>query len=203
MLFFNNSIEQSGADFVTINAASYAAGGVTVTYNSSSNELIFRSIVAGQDFTGNTTAVTMAGDFAGSVTEEAIANRTALAEIDTITLTGSSGTATIVCAGISRTITYSGTTGIEHTASWHTRGGSEAQPLIEIVADEVADMYSRGRHFIQMSLYELTESLDITKNLQDPLNKVGANNRVFAFNRGSLDCQKREWTADYIEIGNK
>ena len=105
--------------------------------------------------------------------------------------------------GVSKTITYHADPVYVHTQSWHTRGNTEAQPIIELTADEVADMYSRGRHFIQMSLYELSESLDITKNLQDPLNKVGANNRVFAFNRGSLDCQMREWTADYIEIGNK
>ena len=52
-------------------------------------------------------------------------------------------------------------------------------------------------------MIELTEDLDIIGNLQDPLNLVGANNRVFAFNRGSLNAQMREWTIDIIEIGDK
>lgn len=89
------------------------------------------------------------------------------------------------------------------TTTWHTRGNTETLPLLQITTNEIAALYSRGRHFLQLNLYELSEDLNIIGNLQDPLNVVGAQRRVFVFNRGTLNCQAREWTADFIEIGLK
>ena len=196
---WNTSLTQTAADFVTAYAADFVPLNITLTSNA--QDIIFTETAPTGGFDApsidNSTGTLDGGIF------HIQAPTAGAARIDTISLTGSSGWATVVCDGVSKTITYHADPVYVHTQSWHTRGNTEAQPIIELTADEVADMYSRGRHFIQMSLYELSESLDITKNLQDPLNKVGANNRVFAFNRGSLDCQMREWTADYIEIGNK
>jgi hypothetical protein len=196
---WNTSLTQTAADFVTAYAADFVPLNITLTSNA--QDIIFTETAPTGGFDApsieNSTGTLDGGIF------HIQAPTAGAARIDTISLTGSSGWATVVCDGVSKTITYHADPVYVHTQSWHTRGNTEAQPIIELTADEVADMYSKGRHFIQMSLYELSESLDIIKNLQDPLNVVGANNRVFAFNRGSLDCQMREWTADYIEIGNK
>jgi hypothetical protein len=94
-------------------------------------------------------------------------------------------------------------TGLIPTATWHTLGNVETLPLLQITTNEIGALYSKGRHFLQLNLYELTEDLNIIGNLQDPLNVVGASRRVFVFSRGTLNCQAREWTADFIEIGTK
>lgn len=202
MLFFNGSIDQSGADFVSNFAASYAAGGVTVTYNSFSNKLIFTSSVAGQDFTGSTTAVTNDGDFAGSVVY-ATANRAAQARIDEITLSGTSGSANITCDAVTKLAVFA--TILRHTESWSTRGNSEESNLLELLIDEIALMKSKGRHFIQLNLYEFnsSEMLSLISNLQDPINLSGANYRVFIPTRGEYNVRDREWTVDLLEIAEK
>jgi hypothetical protein len=204
LLFFNDSIDQSGADFVTANAAAYAAGGVTVTYNSVTNKLKFTSSVAGQDFTGSTTAVTMEGDFAGSVVY-ATSNRVAQARIDEITLTGTYGSAEIKCNGYINYTDVRLWPIISPTTSWSTRDGSESSNLLELLVDEIALMKSKGRHFIQLNMYEFDDDtfFNMVSNLQDPINKIGDNYRVFIPNRGSYNVRDREWTIDLIEIGDK
>jgi len=202
LLFFNSSIDQSGADFVTTNAASYAAGGVTVTYNSVTNKLKFTSSVAGQNFTGSTTAVTLEGDFAGSVVY-ATANRSAQKRIDEITLTGTTGGASVTCDGVTRDAFVWSM--MSHTTSWSTRGGSEESNLLEFLIDEIAATKSKGRVFLQLSLMETDASafFKIVSNLQDPINLSGVNYRLFIPTRGEYNVRDREWTVDLLEIAEK
>ena len=188
------------SNFVGDHEAAYAAAGVTLT--STTSTLIFTASTPGVPFSNPTYINNTSGTISGTIANTQ-ANITGVARVDHVTLTGTSGTANVLCDGVTRTATLNTDTVYEHTASWHTRGNTEALPLAELIGDEVADMYSKGREFVQLNMYELTESLDILGNLQDPLNVVGSNNRVFAFNRGSLDCRMREWTIDIIEIGDK
>lgn len=190
-------------NFASDYAAAFALGNVALT--NTATTLIFEEINAAGGFLCPSFK-SVGSDFAATwatTTPGQVASVAPVARIDKIVLLGTSGTATVVCHAEANTATFNTDTVLDYTASWHIRDAVTGKPIIELTADEIGAMYRKGRHFIQMSMYELTESLDITKNLQDPLNKVGVSTRVFAFNRGSLDCQAREWTADFIEIGDK
>jgi uncharacterized protein (TIGR02145 family) len=91
------------------------------------------------------------------------------------------------------------------TDSWNTRGGSEAQALLELITDEIATMYSRPKQLIQMSLRETAEALaiNVNGNMQDALNLYGTQYRVFCVNRGEFDVRNRAWSLDLFEIGSK
>jgi len=198
-LDFTTTLTLTAAQFVTDYADQFEGEGIEVT--SSDEDIIFTEITYGDGFTAPT-IVNVSANLDGTVahTQAGLAD---IARIDEVTLTGTSGTANILCDGVTRLATFNTDTVVAFTSSWHTRDNAEALPLAELIAEEVADMYSEGRQFIQLNLYELTESLDLLKNLQDPLNLDAGHNRVFAINRGSLDCKMREWTIDMIEIGDK
>jgi hypothetical protein len=204
------SYNTSLADTVLVFDANYSATfltyGITVTH--SGTTIIFEETVADGGFGGYSLRFTSdpAGDMDGewlSGSPYDIDPLSAVARVDKIALTGTTGTATVTCDAEVQTVTFDTNTVFCHTASWHTRGNTEALPLAELIAEEVADLYSKGRQFIQMNMIEAGTSLDMTQNLQDPLNVVGANNRVFAINRGTLDVRNRQWTIDMIEIGDK
>lgn len=94
---------------------------------------------------------------------------------------------------------------LTQTESWHTRGNTEGLRLLQIAANEIADLHSKGRHFVQLPMEENEgdpTNFRVTYNLQDPINMTGAV-KCFAVNRASLDVKMREWSADIIEIGVK
>lgn len=196
------SIDDTGAAFVTYYAADYLAIGVVLTYSNASNSLIFVANVAGVDFSGETTIENDLGNLTGNVSY-VTPNITAKARKDQIVLSGTSGTANITCHGETNTITFNSAAGYNYTYTWHTRGNTEADQLLQIVADEMADLYSKGRQFVQLPLIENSGSFSMIGNVQDPLNLNGANTRVFVPNRGTFDVRNRQWTIDMIEIGEK
>jgi len=91
------------------------------------------------------------------------------------------------------------------TTAWSTRGGSESQPLIELITDEIADQYSRPKQLIQMSLFETAEALaiNVNANMQDDKNTYKGDTRVFSVNKGEFDVRNRAWMLDLLEIGAK
>lgn len=203
--FWAGTLDDTGAQFVTDHAAAYAAGGVTVTYNAAANTLIFTSSVPGVDFTGDTSFVNLEGDISGIVYNEATANREATegqARIDEITLSGASGTANITCDGVTEEVFCVET--ITPSSTWNTRGGAEADPLLQIVCDEIALMRSRPRQFVDMIIQEQTKAatnLNLLGNFQDIINIFGTNMRAFIVNRGTFNVKSRTWKLDLIEIG--
>lgn len=198
---WDTDLSTTAAAFVTDFAADYLAMGITLT-NPSGGQLRFTATTAGQPFVGDTTITNLTGDLDGTASN-VTPNGVPTARIDTITLEGSDGTATVVCDAVTKTLTYNTDTVLDYTTSWHTKGGSEAQPVIELISDETADLYSKGRQFVQMNLREVTDDFSMIGNLQDTLNTSSGDNRVFVANRGTLNCQMREWTLDLIEIGEK
>lgn len=102
-------------------------------------------------------------------------------------------------------IYYRGANYLEPTSSWSSRFGSENKPLIELITDEIASMYSRPKQLIQMSLMETASALaiNINANLQDDKNTYEGDTRTFCVNRGEFDVRNRAWMLDLFEIGTK
>jgi uncharacterized protein (TIGR02145 family) len=78
-----------------------------------------------------------------------------------------------------------------------------SRPLLQLVADEIAEMYARPKQLIQMPIQETVQALniDILGNFQDTVNTYGGAVRVFAMNRGEFDVKNRKWDIDLFEIG--
>ena len=89
------------------------------------------------------------------------------------------------------------------TSSWSSRGGSEADSLIEFVANEIALQYSRPKQMLSIPIADLDDSgvgFNLLGCLQDNLNKYDGNNRNFVFSRGNFDLYNRIYDIDLIEI---
>lgn len=92
------------------------------------------------------------------------------------------------------------------TAIWNTRGGTEAQPLLQLIGEEMGLQMGQPRLLISgYPIYDTTKidndaHFNILGSFQDSINKVGGVNRKFVFNRGVLDVKNRLWNADLIEI---
>ncbi len=99
----------------------------------------------------------------------------------------------------------------DYSTDWNTyfKGGhstgSESKELLSIIADELAEQYSRPKQFLSLPIIEddssgKTPHVNILGNFQDELNQTGGNNRVFVFNKGSFNVRERQWQLDLIEI---
>lgn len=100
---FYNSLPQALAAFVADNAAAYLVGGVVLT--TSGNTLVFTSTVVNVDFTGATTFTNLTGDVAGTVVNTQ-ASAPGVKRIDTITISGENGTASILCDAVTKVFTF-------------------------------------------------------------------------------------------------
>jgi hypothetical protein len=92
---FDTDLGTTAGNFVTANAAEYLTKGIVLTSNVA--DLIFEANVAGVGFTAPLISG-VAGDFSGIVTH-AVANREAVAQVDTVTITGENGTALVTGIG--------------------------------------------------------------------------------------------------------
>lgn len=94
--------------------------------------------------------------------------------------------------------------GLVTTQNWNTRGGSEDDPLLQIVASETAYQYSRPKQLIQMNISDIKNTGPVLNTLgyfSDSLNEfIAGTPRKFVFNRGEFDVKKRLWNADLMEI---
>ena len=100
---FYNSLEQVATQFVTDHAADYLTGGVVVT--SSGTSIIFTAETAGVDFTGSTTITNTSGDLTGTVVHT-VANAPGVKRVDTLTLSGTYGTADILCDAVTEEASF-------------------------------------------------------------------------------------------------
>ena len=157
--------------------------------------LRFTAKVAGTPFSGATTIINEDGNLDGSVVNTQ-ANQTPVKRVDTITLTGTYGTANLLCDEVTEEVTYGAAT----TSAWNTRGGSEDDVITELIGGEIGAQFGRPRHLIDMTLYEDNDFLDIVGNLQDSLNQYSAVNRKFIINRASYNVKSREWDLGLNEL---
>lgn len=121
---------------------------------------------------------------------------------DTITLSGSYGTANILCDGVTKEASFK----LTASAAWSTRGGSENDPIIELTAAEIAYQFSRPKELLlSLPIYEsgnisITPHIDLIANYQDSLNQLSGSNRKFVFNQGTFNVKNRMWNIDLTEI---
>lgn len=96
---------------------------------------------------------------------------------------------------------YSGGDEVATSRSWSTRGGSEADPIIELVGGETGNQFSRPKHILDLELIEQNNAfLDIIGNLQDDLNQYSGSDRVFIINRATYDVKMRKWNLSLNEL---
>jgi len=99
--------------------------------------------------------------------------------------------------------TPSSVTTFDYTTEWNTRGGSEADPLLQIKADETAAQYARPKQLIQMEMIDKNASdisFGLLKRYEDDINQYSGNNRTFVVNAGEFRVKQRELTIDLIEM---
>ena len=201
---WTTNLETTLAGFVTTHGAAFLTYNITVT--STATTLVFEETVATGGFLQPFFVADDLSDYEASWATSApgqVAPTAAVARVDKIVLSGTSGTATVTCHGNAETITFNTDTVLDYTASWHTRGNTEAKPVIELVADEIAAQYAREKHFIQMSLRErgnAAPDVNMLYNIQDDLNTYSGSRRVFVANRGTFDVLRGEWSLDAHEI---
>jgi hypothetical protein len=196
-----SGVNAACTQFVTDHAADFLVdGGVDVT--SSTNILIFTAHIAGTDFHHNDTGVVSTGVvLSGTISSPATPLAVTQAQIDTITLTGSNGSANIVCDEGLGVASFNPIP----TSAWNTRGGAENDPLLELVGGELGYQFSRPRQMLQIPLQDTINAdtgthVDVLGCYTDSTNLVGGNPRKFVMNRGVFDVKNRRWDADLIEI---
>jgi hypothetical protein len=204
---FDTSLAITAAAFVTNHAASFATYGISVT--SDGTNIIFEEALAQGGFSQPVFYADPLGDMEGewyTGAPEQVAAVAPVARVDHVTLSGTSGTATVTCDGVARTVTFNTSTVLDYTTNWNTRGGAENDPLLEIVGGELGDQTSAPRQLLSVPMFDLTDNdinphVDVIGCFQDDLNLSGAQAVIFAFNRGVFDMKNRHWDIDMVEVG--
>jgi hypothetical protein len=178
---FYNSMPQMIETFVTDNAAEWLVGNVVLT--SSGLSLIFTSTTVNVDFTGNTTITNISGDLTGTVVNTQ-ANGPALKRIDTITLSGESGSASILCDGVTKVIIFD--TGEEV-------GNTDSETAVDAASLVFFSDHFRGGQFVG-GLFGMSGGID------DAYYRIDKEKRTIAFS-GSVP--RSQIVLEYISSGVK
>lgn len=178
---FFNSLTQIASQFVTNHAATYLAAGVIVT--SSGTSIIMTAETAGVDFTGDTTITNTAGDLTGTVVHTT-PNGPGVQRVDTITLSGTYGTANILCSTVTQEASFDSGEAVGNTDTGDSEGS------IDIVF--FTDHFRKGQ-FVG-GLYGLPGGID------DAYYRVDMDNRQIIFS-GSVP--RSEIVLEYITSGLK
>lgn len=126
---------------------------------------------------------------------------------DTITLSGTSGAANILCDGTTKSATYTGaltyTNGVWSTSS----PGSESTQLLHILADNIRMQYNRAIPILDIPIIEQNYSsanpiLNTVCNIRDSfkIDSVTGDPSYFFINGTEFNVRDREWTLHLMEI---
>jgi hypothetical protein len=127
---------------------------------------------------------------------------------DAIEITGTTGSAAITCAGVTKTFSF-GFALVTPSSEWCAGDDSSDafpyKPLVQIIGDEIAAQYSRSKYLIQMPIIEyvctgVKSGLKINGCIIDTENEVDGVPRKFIINRGSFDTRHRKWELDLVEL---
>jgi len=196
---FLSHLPITAAQYVILYALEWAANNVELT--SDGEDLIFTEIIPTGGFTGNTTIVNIDGDLTGTKYDD----QAAVAwtpRIDTITLSGDTGSADITVDGVTAEVNIDET--LTPTTTWNRRGHSDSKALLQIICDEIAEQNNRAKQLIDMAIRETdvaASNLNLLGNFQDAINIYSSHFRAFAINRGTFSVKLRQWQLDLIEIG--
>lgn len=171
---FSSSLEVTAQGFVSAYASEYLVANVVVTSNG--GVLTFTESVGLGGFTGSTAIVNTSGDLSG-IPDTTQSPTSPTARVDTITLSGGSGTANITCDGETQEVAITET--LLPSVSWWKRqdelaGALESsgnlKSLLDIIIEEIAEQYSRAKYMINMPIQEITSgvsTLNVIGNIQD------------------------------------
>lgn len=98
--------------------------------------------------------------------------------------------------------THQETVGLTPTTLWNRRGFYDNLPLLQIIANELAEHGNRSRQFLDMTIMEMDQEptkLCLLGNLQDSINRIGNLQRSFLFARGVFRIRHRIWKMDLVE----
>jgi len=124
---------------------------------------------------------------------------------DTITLSGTYGSANILCDGVTKSCSVVPT---NSTGVWNTRQyGTEAKPVLQILGDSMRKQYNRPTHLLEVPLLERNYTtnepqLRLIYNLRDSVNIDGVTGdpRYFMINGAEFNIRDREWDIQLVEI---
>jgi hypothetical protein len=187
-------------NFITDNTGAYSAAGITITKHDAGGGSYAVKFEGFSDFAVTVDPAT--GDMTGDV-DDIQAYVACTVRIDTITLTGLTGAANILCDGVTEEVAI--TEAVSYSTVWNSRGGSEATELIDLIGDEIKDQYSRCKDFNQVMIKEDNSqgdetTLNLLGNVQDSLNTYGGNNRILVPIAGEFNVKPRDWNLDLCEI---
>jgi hypothetical protein len=190
----------TAAKFDTDNSAAFNAVGINLSHAGSL--LLFTANVPGVDFAAATIS-NDSGDLNGTAWNDT-PNQVAVKRVDIVSLSGSTGTADILCDAVTEEVEITSAT-LAYSTLWNTRGGSENKKLFHIVGDSMAFQNSRPKMQLSIPIMEndtITNvpQINIIGNFQDPLNQISGANRVFAFDGGDFNVRDREWQLDLTEV---
>lgn len=198
---FNTSLSITAQDFMDDYELDFLAAGILLS--SSGADLVFEITPAG-DFTQLPSIENVSGNLSGTpASPQTQAYEAGVHRKDTITLTGNTGTASIMVNDLSPLINADT---LLPTQAWNSRGGSEDDPLLELIGGELGYQMSKPRQLLTLPMFDLSDNdldphMDVLGCFIDYLNTdVDGVIRIFAFNRGVFDMKNRHWDLDMIEV---
>ena len=198
MAEFVTSLSETAIAFCAAYLGDFLAAGVDITADG--NDVVFTEHIAEGGFTYDPTINNEQGDLSGS--ETAVQSPVAgVKRIDTITLTGSYGKATITVDGHAVEIEIPET--LTPTTTWNRRRQFENLPLLQIIANEIAYYKSKPRQFVDMAIWEMDKVISSTNLVgifKDSINTVNTYMRAFFMNRGTFYVKSRAWRMDLFEL---
>jgi len=200
---FSSSISNSINNFISTNQTSWSLAGFTLSHPST-NVLRLTNTIDYSDHPVSSTLLT--GNLSGSVAYYQTPT-TGAQRKDQITLSGTYGTANILCDGTTKEISFDDaiyfTNGI-----WNTRQyNNEAKPLLSILGDSIRKQYNRPIHLLEIPLLERNYTTNIPQlrliyNLRDSVNidAVTGEARYFMINGAEFNVRDREYDLSLVEI---
>ena len=202
MNYYGSSIDETITHFIDLYDYVYAAVGITLDINSTNDALLMLGDAEGNSFTYNAIDTGLIPTEVLFVAASPIGQRT-----DAIEITGTTGSAAITCAGVTKTFSF-GFALVTPSSEWCAGDDSSDafpyKPLVQIIGDEIAAQYSRSKYLIQMPIIErvtgVKSGLKINGCIIDTENEVDGVPRKFVVNRGSFDTRHRKWELDLVEL---
>ena len=205
-MVFDTDIETTVDNFISDNASAFASiNGITLSKQVDGSDvyLVLTEITAGMGFTAEITRTS--GGLEGTVQHEWQQYTTAQKRVDTIFLTGLEGEIKITVNTVERSV-IAEKVDYSFTEKWNTRGGVESKELLSILADEMADQYSRPRQLIQMAIRDMNREdvsllgYSLMGSYEDPVNKIDGKNRRFVLGNGRYEVKERFAMMDFKEV---
>lgn len=202
MNYYGSSIDETITHFIDLYDYVYAAVGITLDINSTNDALLMLGDVEGNSFTYSAVDTGLIPTEELFVAASPIGRRT-----DAIEITGTTGSAAITCAGVTKTFSF-GFALVTPSSEWCAGDDSSDafphKPLLHIIGDEIMAQYSRAKYMVQMPIIEritgVKSGLNINGCLIDTEFKDNGTYRKFVINRGTFDARHRTWDLDLIEL---